>query len=194
MGYHAIVFGLFLCVAFALLLRLYLSLYPTKHIAVARIGILTSLSIVLGIVEALIPDFMVPGVKLGFPNIVILLLLCYGDKKEALLISLIRVLLIGLLRGNLFQMGGLMSLSGAVSSFLIMFIIKTLFKKASPVFVSVLGAIAHSSAQLLVAAFFFGTFGVFYYLPIMGLLSMLTGAISGLIVVLSSRKLKPFLH
>ena len=193
MRYQPIVFGTAFFLALLLLIRVYAITYPRKNLRVARVGVLVALSVILGMVETAIPDFIVPGVKIGFPNIVILLLLCYGDKKEALIVSLLRVLLVGLLRGNLLQMGGAMSFAGALLSFLIMLLIRLIFQKASPIIVSIFGSLVHGLAQLLVGVFFLGTWSIFLYYPMMGLLLIVTGILSGFVTLVIGKRIQGFL-
>lgn len=194
MKYQMIIFGVLIALLALLLTRVYVSFYPRKNLRVARIGVLTSLAVILGVIETAVPDFIVPGVKVGFPNVLILLLICYGDKKEALIISLLRVFIVGLLRGNLFQMGGLMSLAGALASFFVMVIIRLVYRKSSPIIVSVFGALTHGLAQLLVGVSFLGTWSIFYYYPLMGLLSIAAGVLSGLVTLVIGKRLQRILR
>lgn len=193
MKYTYLTFGLCSCLA----LLLFIVLLPKKEhkrIDVAFLGVMSGLSIALGILESFIPDFIIPGVKIGFPNIVVLYLFCYKSKKEALFASLLRVFIVSLLRGNLLQMGGLMSFSGALLSYLVMLLLSLLYKKASPIFLSCLGALSHGVGQLIVAALFFTSYSVFYYYPLMGLLSLAAGVFSGIIVILLERRLGSFVN
>ena len=189
MNYVSITFGIFMAVFAILFLRLHALTYPSGGTRIARVGVLSALAVTLGIIESFIPDFFVPGVKIGFPNIVVLVLLCYGDKKEALMVSLLRVVIVGLLRGNLFQMGGLMSLSGALLSYFVMLLISLVYKKASPIFLSCIGAFAHGLGQLFVGVLFLGTWSIFYYYPWMGLLSLLAGILSGVLAILIGKRI-----
>ena len=71
---------------------------------VASSGLLLALAVLFGYVEAIIPVPMpVPGMKLGLANIVIVTILYLAGWKEAIVISALRVLIIGFLFGNLFS-------------------------------------------------------------------------------------------
>ena len=83
------------------------------------IASLLTMSIVLSMVEGLIP-IPVPGVKLGLANIIILVMLYDFKTSEAFMVLIIRIILVGLLRGNIFQMPFFMSLCGGLTSFIIM--------------------------------------------------------------------------
>lgn len=148
---------------------------------ITLMAILIAGSIILSIFDSFIPSF-VPGMKLGLANIIILVALYTLGTKEAIIINLLRVYLAALLKGTIFNIGFLMSLSGAIFSLLIMIIFKLLFKnKISIITVSILGAIFHSGGQILVAIIYFETFNMTFYLPILSLVSLATGILMGII-------------
>lgn len=145
-------------------------------------AMLTASAIVLSILESLIPVF-VPGVKLGLANVVILIMLYEFKVYEALGVNLLRILLVGILRGTLLSPTFLMSLSGGMLSFLIMLIFSRI-KVFSCIGVSVLGSVGHATGQILIAIVMLSTSAVLYYLPFIGILSVLTGVLSGIITKL----------
>lgn len=138
-----------------------------------------SLAVVLGIAESFIPSFL-PGVKLGLPNLIVLLLLCLYPWYDALIVSLLRVFLVSLLRGTIFQMPFFMSLAGCVFSFLAMLLLLRALKRAFTVFgASLLGAYMHALAQVAVACLFVNSTAPFAYFPVISFLSLGTGLING---------------
>ncbi len=149
----------------------------TKRVCV--ISMLLAMAIVLNIVESFIPVY-IPGVKLGLANIVILIMLYEFQPGEALAVDLLRIGLVGVLRGNLFSPTFMMSLSGGILSFFMMYIFSRL-SFFSPIGVSVLGALSHAVGQVLVAIVILGSQAVLYYLPFIGILSILTGILSGIL-------------
>ena len=142
-----------------------------------RISALLGLSIVLSILESLIPIFNIPGIKLGLANIVILTVLYIYNFKDALLVSLIRVLFIAILRTG-FGITFLFSLVGAIISIVMMYFSKK--TKLSVIGVSIIGSISHSLGQILVAIILLNT-NIIYYLPYMIMFSVVTGTIIGII-------------
>ena len=147
---------------------------------IVRLSMLLSLSIVLSLIEGMIPIFsnVIPGVKLGLANIVIVFVLYLYSFKEAIYVSIARVLLVGLLRTGLFSIVFFFSLSGALLSIIFMY----LFKKMnfSIIGVSVIGSISHSIGQVIIAILFLNNINVIYYLPYLLLLSIPTGIIVGI--------------
>jgi len=146
------------------------------------LGLFVAFAIVLSIVEGLIPSFGIPGIKLGLANIVILVVLYEFGWKEALVVDILRIYLAALLRGTIFQMGFVMSLTGGLISLLIMIILKGIFKdKLSVIFVSIIGAILHSLGQILIGILYLGSVSVIAYLPILLVVSICTGFLIGIL-------------
>lgn len=148
---------------------------------ITRLSMLLALSIVLSLVESVIPLFsgIIPGLKLGLANTVVLTVLYLYSFKDAIYLSLLRVILIGILRTGLFSIPFFFSLGGAFLSIIVMSIFKK--TKLSIVGVSVLGSIFHSIGQIIVAFLILNNNTMFYYLPFLLIFSIPTGVITGLI-------------
>ena len=151
---------------------------------IALLGILTAGTIVIAILESFIPSIGIPGVKLGLANIMILIVLYELGIWEAVLINLIRVVLVGVLRGTFLTMGFLMSLSGAILSLAIMILFYLLIKKFSIIGVSVIGSLFHVTGQVLVAMAFLQTSYILFYLPIIAISAIITGVLVGIVAQL----------
>ena len=150
----------------------------------ALLAVLTAAAIAIAILESFIPSISIPGVKLGLANIVILVTLYELGVIEAIFIDLLRVFLVGLLRGTILTMGFFMSLTGAVLSLGIMIIFYLLIKKFSIVAVSVLGSLMHVTGQVLIAMIFLGTSYVILYLPMIAVSAIVTGIFVGIVASL----------
>ena len=148
---------------------------------IALLGVLLAATIVIAIAESFIPSFTIPGIKLGFANIVILVTLYELGVKEAVFINLVRVLVVSLVRGTFFSMGFFMSLTGAVLSLSVMILFCLLIKKFSIIGVSVIGSLFHVTGQILIAMIYMGSVYVVYYLPIIALSALITGVLVGFI-------------
>ena len=150
----------------------------------ALLGVLTAGAIVIAILESFIPSVGIPGVKLGLANIVILIILYELGIVEAIVVNLLRVLVVGLVRGTFLSMGFLMSLTGAALSLGIMILFYLLIKKFSIVGVSVIGSLFHITGQLLIAMIFLGTAYIFLYLPVIAVSAIITGVFVGIVAQL----------
>lgn len=152
---------------------------------VAVFGVFTSLALILSYVELLIPiNFGIPGMKLGLANLLVVILLYKGCPRDALLLSVIRILLSGLIFGNMFSI--FYSLGGGLLSFAVMVFLKKTgqFTVAG---ISIGGGASHNVGQLLVAMFVVQTYQVGYYLPVLLIAGVITGAVIG---ILSAEVLK----
>ena len=98
---------------------------------VALLGLFIALAFVLSYIEFLLPfSIGIPGAKIGLANLAVVVALFIIGKKDALVLSIIRVLLVGLTFGNLAMT--MYSIAGAALSYLMMLIgVKT--KKLSMV-------------------------------------------------------------
>lgn len=154
---------------------------------IALMGILTAGAIIIAILESFIPSIGIPGVKLGLANIVILIILYEIGIVEAIIVDLLRVLMVGLLRGTIVSMGFLMSLTGAVLSLGIMILLYLVVRKFSIVGVSVVGSFFHVTGQVLIAMIFLGTPYMAFYLPIIAVSAIITGVLVGVVAQLIIR-------
>ena len=153
-----------------------------KNRYVAYMGLLLAAAVLLGYVEALIPiDLMIPGVKLGLANCAILFALYSFGLKEALIISLLRTLIIGVIFTSPAML--IYSISGAAVSLLIMAIIKK-SGHFSVFAVSACGGISHNITQLIIAGFVMLNAGagllriLTFYLPVLVMAGIITGLLN----------------
>ncbi len=148
----------------------------TKKIAL--LGILTSVALILSYVEVILPPLYpaIPGIKVGLPNIVIVLALYKYGFKEACIISLIRVFIVALLFGNVMTLA--YSVVGAVLSILLMALFKK-FDIFSEVGVSIIGGVAHNLGQIIVAMILLNSTLIGYYMIILAFTGTVAGAFIG---------------
>lgn len=142
-------------------------------------AMLLALSVVLNIIESFIPIFSgaVPGFKLGLSNIVILLVVYIYGFKDALLISILKVFLVGILRTGLFSMSFFFSLGGAILSVIAMCLVKKI-TKLSIIGVSIVGSISHTLGQFIIAIIFYNV-NMLYYMGLALILALPTGILIG---------------
>lgn len=151
---------------------------------ITKLGLCIAVATMLHIVESWLPPIvLMPGAKLGLANTVTLLALVWWNFRQALTIVLGRVLLGALFGGIFMGPGFAMSLGGALSSLAVMaFILRIEHQYFSIIGVSVWGAFAHSVMQIAIASFLLANNSVWWYLPWLLPLTVLTGIASGLCV------------
>lgn len=148
---------------------------------VAYLGVLAVLALGFSYVEFLIPfeAIGIPGVKLGLANLVVMLALFTCGVWEAVTVSAVRILLTWLLFGNF--TGFLYSLAGGALSLALMILLQKL-AFFGEVGVSVAGGVAHNMGQLAVAVFLLRTAALWYYLPVLLIAGVVTGAVNGVLL------------
>ncbi len=187
----------------------------------AELGLMLALALILSYVESLIPfSFGIPGIKLGLPNLIVLLLLYekpetdrvsggHGDtvrvagvdeKSGTMLVKFLtkgerEALLVNGLRIVLsgFLFSNLYAILYALAGAAFSFtamIFGRRMKCFSMVGVSVLGGVFHNIGQLLVAMAVVETTAVAYYAPFLLVAGTVTGALLGVV----GRELLPYLH
>lgn len=139
----------------------------------------TALALIFGYVESLVPISVgIPGAKLGLANLITVFALYHMGKREALLLSMVRIVLSGLMFGNLFAI--LYSLAGGLVSFGCMVCLKH-FRGFSMVGVSIGGGVAHNIGQLLMAVLVLRSIQIIHYLPVLMLAGLISGWLIGIV-------------
>lgn len=147
----------------------------------------TALAIAIHVIESSLPS-LVPGIKPGLANIVIIFVLCQYGIRLAAWVMLMRVLVGSILLGTFLSPTFVLSFSGAISTLLALLLATTFAKhvpawKPGPVGYSLLAALAHISAQFFVAyTLFIPHAALLNLLPALLAMSLVFGLINGLIV------------
>lgn len=150
----------------------------TKKLVTLAVTI--SVAMILSFVESRIPAFVaIPGVKVGLANIAVIFALYKMGWREAIVVSVIRVLLVALLFGSVVSLA--YSIAGALISLSLMILLKKL-GIFTEIAVSVVGGITHNIGQILIAFLLLETKVVFYYLPFL----LVSGVIAGIAVGVAS--------
>ena len=150
-----------------------------KQKKIAYMGLFAAIAIIFGYVESLIPFFAgIPGIKLGLANLAVLFILETYTWKEAALVSMVRILVIGFMFGNMFSI--LYSMAGAALSLTVMTLMKR-FSGFSILGVSVAGGVSHNIGQLIIAALIVENTSLFYYAPVLLISGVITGILIGIL-------------
>ncbi len=158
---------------------------------ITQLGIMLSLMLILGFVEkqfVLVPG--VPGIKPGLSNVVLMYALCMMDKKSALLLLVLKVLLSGLLFAGVSGMA--YAFCGGVLAFLAMLLLLKTKAFGLPG-VSVSGAVMHMLGQVGCSRFLLGSWAAAAQLPLLLVSATVTGVLNGIIasyVIAAMKKTK----
>lgn len=157
-----------------------MSKYNTKKIV--YMALLSAIAIVLHSIEATLPLPLPLGVKLGFANIISLIVVEIYGAKEMFIVNIFRVIISGLITGSIMNYPFFMSCGGvALSSIMLALITK--LTSLPTVSKSIISAICHNIGQLSVLAFIMSTAAIMPYLFIMFVSSIPTGILTGLCAV-----------
>lgn len=142
---------------------------------ITLLSLFCAVAMIMSYIEALIPLPLPFGIKVGLPNVVIVFILYRFGIKAAVSVSIVRVLLVSMLFGNIMALA--YSLAGAVLSLALMIILKAT-KWFTTVGVSVAGGIMHNTGQIIVACFLMSTIEISAVLPLL----TITGTVAGILV------------
>ena len=154
----------------------------------AYLSVSIALAMVLSFVESQIPPLVaVPGIKIGLANIAVVFVLYRFGSKEAVLVSLIRVILVSFMFGSVLSLA--YSLSGAIVSPVTMIILKKT-KLFSTSAVSIAGGVMHNIGQISAACILLKTDVIKYYLPVLIVSGIIAGVAVGIISTILINRIK----
>jgi len=149
-----------------------------KTKTVARFAMLTTLALVLGYLESLIPIApTIPGIKLGLGNTVLLYAVYMASPLESAMLMVCKVALSSLMFGGGFS-AMLYSLAGGILSLAVMLLLVRL-PKVGVIGVSACGAICHNLGQIAMASLILGVGAVWAYFPVLVISGLVMGPITG---------------
>jgi heptaprenyl diphosphate synthase len=146
---------------------------------VALSGLLFALAMALSFMEGmLVIPGLLPGMKLGLANIVVMYALFFMGPAQALILDLLKALFTFLVSG---WTAGFLSLCGGLLSLLVMWLLYYVLPVRPTWFIlSVSGALAHNIGQLLGASVILSSRLSLYYAPVMLVLGLVMGALTAL--------------
>ena len=159
----------------------------TKRIALS--GLLFALAMALSFVEgSLTIPGLLPGMKLGLANIVVMYALFFMGPKQALVLDILKAMFVFLVSG---ATAGFLSLCGGLLSLAVMWLLYYHLPVRPTWFIlSVCGALGHNIGQLLGASVILSTAVSLYYAPVM----LVLGLVMGMLTSVTLRAMLPALR
>ena len=153
------------------------------------LALMTALATSLYFIEMLLPKPL-PFIKIGFSNIIILLLVYNRIFRFAIFTTLLKSVIGSFATGTLLTPTFLLSFSGGLSSCLFMIIFTLLLQNLSIVGLSIIGAFSHLLMQLLVVKYLIiKSNNILLLYPIIAVLSIITGIITGMVAAYFNKSL-----
>lgn len=154
------------------------------------VTMLVAIAIIFHLVESMVPiPVPIPGFKFGLANIVGLIALYLFGFKTMLVVNVMRVVLASLLRGIIFGTPFWLSLAGVLLSSYAAYLAFR-HTKLSIYGVSMVSALFHAAGQMIVVMIIYNQVLLSSFLPILFLLSIPTGILTGHIARLVLKRLK----
>ena len=143
------------------------------------LGLLSAIALTIFMVEAQIPALVpIPGVKMGLANIVTVFAVFALGPKDGAAVLFVRIFLGAVFAGNFSTI--LYSAAGGACAIGVTILLKKILTTKQLWVAGSLGAIAHSIGQMAMAVLLTGTPGLIVYLPVMIVISIVTGCFTGL--------------
>ena len=146
---------------------------------VALVGLMGALTVTLSVLEGMLPPLPIlpPGAKLGLSNIVLLLAAWEWGFSLSIPLAVLKGLMVLLSRG---ATAGIMSLSAGLVSALVITLLFS-FKRCplGLAGISMVGALCHNATQLCCSRWLMGTPAVWGYAPVLLLLALPAGLLTG---------------
>ena len=148
------------------------------------------MAVLLFVVESIIPKPL-PFMRIGLANVFILLILVQIGFFPALVVTLTKVIVGNLFSGLLFTPLVLFSLVSSIISLLVMYAFYKSRISFSLIGVSIAGAISHLLTQLVLGYFLFiHTSRIFALFPIVLLVGLVSGLITGMLVIILYKNIR----
>ena len=152
---------------------------PLKTKKLVLLSLLTAIALTIFMVEAQIPALVpIPGIKMGLANIVTVFVVFAIGSKEAAAVLFSRIFLGAVFAGNFSTI--FYSAAGGGCAIAVTILLKKILTKKQLWVAGALGAIAHSVGQMAMAIAITATPGLIAYLPVMIVVSILSGTFTGL--------------
>ena len=146
---------------------------------ITRLALLSALALALSVLEGVFTPILPPGAKAGISNVVTMYAAAYLGLPSALFIVLVKAVFALVTRGVIAF--GMSASGGVLSALTLFFLFRFAKRKMGALGISVLGAAVHNTAQGIFALCIFGK-AMLAYLPILILLSLPAGTVTGTIM------------
>ena len=159
----------------------------TKKLTI--LSLYTAVSLGIFVLESMLPPIVpIPGIKHGLANIITLIVLMKYTGRDALLVTICRILLATFCTGN--AQSFLYSIAGGLLSLAMMIIVNKLLSGNYIYITSIIGSIFHNIGQILIAIFVTSTPMVATYLPVLILSGIITGVFTGFCAYYTGARIK----
>lgn len=163
--------------------------FPIKKLTI--MAALTAAALIIFIIEAQFPlPIAVPGAKLGLSNVITLFALFYSRRAsgetavklnniDALMILIVRIILGAMFTGSALSLA--LSFGGGMVGFLTQVLSKKIVSDKQIWVCGAVGGVFHNVGQIFTAMLITGTPAIITYLPVLVIIGVISGVMTGLI-------------
>jgi heptaprenyl diphosphate synthase len=145
---------------------------------ITMLALMLSMIFALSLIEQILPPLPM-HMRYGLSNTVTMYALFFIGKRSAFLLAALKSLFVLLMRGPI---AGMLSLSGGVTSLLVIALIALAYREASYLLLSIAGAVTHNIAQIAAASWLVSTNLLLVYLPIMTAAGVMAGSLTAVLL------------
>ena len=154
----------------------------------ARAALMTAIALIIYVIESYVVIFPpLPYFRLGLSNVVIMFTLIWCGAVEAYSVLIVRNLLGAIFAGNIQML--MYSMPASLIALTVLLLCLPLVKRVSLIALSVLSSVIHNLVQLSVFCIVCNSVAPLTYFPYLGVLGAIAGAITGLVVFYTVKKL-----
>ena len=151
----------------------------TENFRLIHLAFFTALAISIYVLENLLPRPF-PFMKIGLSNVVVLILLIKWNFRSALVVAVTKTFIGGFFSGTVLSPTTLFSFGGSLAALIMMLIFIHSKIAFSVIGISIAGAVVHNITQLvIVRSILIKENSIFYLTPLMILMGIVTGVITG---------------
>jgi heptaprenyl diphosphate synthase len=159
--------------------KLQIGLNNSDNFRLIHLAFFTALAISIYVLENLLPRPF-PFMKIGLSNVVVLILLIKWNFRSALVVAVTKTFIGGFFSGTILSPTTLFSFGGSLAALFIMLVFIRTKIAFSVIGISIAGAVVHNVTQLLIVrSILIKENSIFYLTPLMILMGIVTGVITG---------------
>lgn len=154
-----------------------------------QLSVLITIAVIIFVLEMQLPPLTpIPGIKMGLSNIITLVVMILFSRKDAFIVLMLRITISSIFAGQMTAF--IYSITGGLVSFCFMSLFTLFINKDKIWIISIFSAIGHNIGQIAVAILITSTWRIIFYLPILLISGIISGAFTGITAQLLLKKIQ----
>lgn len=154
-----------------------------------QLSVLITIAVIIFVLEMQLPPLTpIPGIKMGLSNIITLVVMILFSRKDAFIVLMLRIIISSIFACQMTAF--IYSIAGGLVSFCFMSLFTLFINKDKIWIISIFSAIGHNIGQIAVAILITSTWRIIFYLPILLISGIISGAFTGITAQLLLKKIQ----